>query len=455
LRSPIDQHQIPSAVRQIMGILDRSGFETWLVGGCVRDLCLKLTPKDYDLATNALPEQVLSLFEKSFATGLKHGTVTVIWQDLAVEITTFRSESTYSDSRRPDLVVFHNQVEADLSRRDFTFNSMAWRADRGLLDLHGGLEDLLRGQLKCVGDPWIRFDEDALRLLRAIRFAVTYDLLPDPGLLKAAAGLSDRLARLSRERLTAEMLRILAAPFPGRLSDFSGCGLLAEAARILLETGADDRILCRRLQNLAHAGLAVEERLPLLLLAASAESMEPRDLCRALEPYFIGSARHDVKNLLMDKARVSCQCARTGEAMLYLVRLRLLLRAGERPGQISQRRILRLLARRCRLAAGEMAYIIAHADALLALCLRRRSGAGKPVFFADLPADKVPLVLADLAIDGNRLQSMGFRPGPPMRVLLEKLLSRVIVDPSANRPDILAEYAGRLAPCRRPIAGGK
>ena len=169
LDSPIDIRQIPEQVRQILERLDRGGFESWLVGGCVRDLCLGLIPKDYDLATSARPEQVRQLFPHSFATGLQHGTVTVVWQDLAVEITTFRSESAYTDSRRPDIVVFHDQVDADLARRDFTMNSLAWRPDRGLLDLHGGLEDLRQGLLRTVGNALERFSEDVLRILRAIQ----------------------------------------------------------------------------------------------------------------------------------------------------------------------------------------------------------------------------------------------------------------------------------------------
>ncbi len=445
--SPIDIRQIPQAVCQILEQLDRSGYETWLVGGCVRDLCLGLVPKDYDLATNALPEQVQAVFTRSFATGLQHGTVTVVWQDLAVEITTFRSEGSYSDARRPDAVVFQNAIEADLARRDFTMNSLAWRPDRGLLDLHEGLADLQQGLLRTVGDPTARFGEDALRLLRAVRFAVTYDLTPDPDLVSAAANKADQLDRLSRERLVSEMLRILNAPYATQLSSFRGCGILGEVAAILFNIATDDRRLCDNLSRLIDADLPPAARLPLFYLAAAAPDLSPMALRRLLLPSFQASTGHALQHLLMQQCRVSRHLAHDGEAMLYGITLRLLLPLNRPLNNAEQRMLLRLLARRSHLAGGDLAAVATGISRLLQLCLGADLPAGPENKFAFAGSSgQRPLVLAELALNGRQLHLAGWPTGPAMRVLLERLLSRVCNEPALNRPADLLCLAWSLDP---------
>ena len=426
--------------------MDSQGFETWLVGGCVRDLCLNLEPKDFDLATSARPEQVQQLFPHHFATGLEHGTVTVIWDHEAVEITTFRSEGNYSDSRRPDLVVFHDQIDADLARRDFTMNSMAYRPDRGLLDLHGGLADLRRGMLCSGGDPAERFGEDALRMLRAIRFAVTYDLTPDHQLVEAAANLSNRLDRLSRERISAEMLQILGSPYPSHLRDFSGCGLLSAVARLLLRVRADDRTICERLGGLIQPKLNPAQRLSLLYLAATAGTLAAAGLRDALRPLFLSSAGHHLQHILMQDSRVSRHHAQAAEAMLYLMFLRLLLPLDQALGPEDQRRLLRLLARRSHLDAAGLQPIADDAGYLLRLCLAGDSAGAiaDPAAYSFRQAFAYPLTLAELALNGRQLLAAGWRSGPMLRILLEKLLSRVIADPSLNRPADLMALAYEL-----------
>ena len=439
---PIDHRKIPQPVQQILSRLDQKGFETWLVGGCVRDLCLGLEPKDFDLATNARPEQVQQLFSHHYATGLQHGTITVIWSDLAVEITTFRSESAYTDSRRPDLVVFHDQVEEDLSRRDFTMNSMAWRPDRGLLDLHGGLNDLRSGILRSVGNPRDRFDEDALRLLRAVRFAVTYDLTPDPQIIAAAAQSADRLDRLSRERITAEIMRILDAPNPMKLLAFSGCGLLAKASEILLLRQTDDSQLCQRLSSLIRSGLLPEQRLPLLYLAVFAPDFSASGLFRTLMPCFPARGGHQLEQLLMHECRLSRHLALSGEAILYLMYLRLLLPLQLPPARLSQFRLMRLLARRCHLSSSAIDPVISSAEKLLQLFLPDNfSTPDTPAFAFCREGGIESLTLAELALNGSQLQSAGWAPGPRLRIILERLLSWAIQSPENNQPAVLMMFA--------------
>ena len=434
--SPIDIRQIPAPVAQILEQLDLGGFESWLVGGCVRDLCLGLIPKDYDLATSARPEQVQRLFPHCFATGLQHGTVTVIWQDMAVEITTFRSESLYSDARRPDLVVFHDQVEADLSRRDFTMNSLAWRPDRGLLDLHGGLEDLRQGLLRTVGNAHARFGEDVLRIMRAIRFAVTYDLTPDPDLVSAAAAHAGQLGMLSRERIVGEMIRILGAPYPHQLGSFSGCGILAATAAILFRIDSNDPMIVERLSRLIQSDLPVAARLPLFFLSVAAPALERESLKRILQPYFCASAGHALQHLLMNECRISRQLAQEGEAMLYLFYLRLLLPLDQELPVSRQRCLLRLLARRSHLERIALSGPAAEASRLLQLVLGHA-----PFSFSPQALDNRPLTISELMLNGRQLQLAGWPSGPAMRRLLERLLSFVINDQKSNRPAILLTIA--------------
>lgn len=169
--------EIPPYARSVVDKLEHYGYEAYVVGGCVRDSLLGLTPKDWDVCTNATPQEVLRVFRNRpvIKTGLKHGTVTVMMNREPVEVTTFRVDGEYSDNRHPDRVIFVSRVEEDLARRDFTINAMAYNPCRGLVDAFSGREDLAAGKIRCVGEPDDRFNEDGLRIMRALRFAARYD----------------------------------------------------------------------------------------------------------------------------------------------------------------------------------------------------------------------------------------------------------------------------------------
>lgn len=202
---------LPDYVRRCIDALETAGFEAWAVGGCVRDAALGRTPQDYDICTGALPDETREVFRDydMFLAGLKHGTVSVISQGKVLEITTFRTEGDYRDGRHPQWVAFVPEVEKDLARRDFTVNAMAWSPTRGLRDPFGGMEDLRAGILRAVGDPYTRFKEDALRILRGVRFAVRYHLAVEARTLRAMEELTPLLDALSRERVFAELSGIL------------------------------------------------------------------------------------------------------------------------------------------------------------------------------------------------------------------------------------------------------
>lgn len=201
----------------VLSRFEAAGFDAYVVGGSLRDTLLGRPAFDIDIASGALPEQTAALFSdmRVIPTGIKHGTVTLITDSgAAFEITTFRTDGDYTDSRHPDSVSFTSKIEDDLSRRDFTVNAMAYNTKRGLVDLFGGKDDLDARIIRCVGEPEKRFSEDALRILRAFRFSAQLDFSIEKETLRAAVKLAPSLSKIARERVSAEMQKLLAAPCP-------------------------------------------------------------------------------------------------------------------------------------------------------------------------------------------------------------------------------------------------
>ena len=204
---------IPGPAREVMEVLERAGYRAYLVGGAVRDLLLGLKPTDLDIATSARPDEVKALFSRTLDTGIRHGTVSVQASGCWIEVTTFRAEGPYGDGRRPDFVQYVDDVEADLARRDFTMNAMALDLDGRLIDPFDGRGDLRRRLLRAVGDPFERFREDGLRLVRAVRFAVHFHLSMDPATEAALAAMADAIRPIALERIGRELERMSHAPW--------------------------------------------------------------------------------------------------------------------------------------------------------------------------------------------------------------------------------------------------
>jgi len=202
---------LPEAVLYCISRLNKAGFDAYCVGGCVRDSLLGIVPHDYDLCTNATPEKIRQVFADHalVLAGEKHGTVGVVIDRQVYEITTFRTEGGYQDSRHPDWVTFVPTVEEDLSRRDFTVNAIAYSPEKGYIDPFGGQRDLSSHVLRAVGDPTTRFTEDALRILRGVRFAVRFALTPEPATEKAMTALAPALDKIARERIFDELCKLL------------------------------------------------------------------------------------------------------------------------------------------------------------------------------------------------------------------------------------------------------
>ncbi len=219
--------KIPPKVSYILDILQRHGFEAYAVGGCVRDSVLAREPSDWDITTSARPEEVKACFRRTVDTGIAHGTVTVMLEEDGFEVTTYRIDGSYSDGRHPDHVTFTPSLAADLMRRDFTINAMAYNDTRGLVDLYGGMSDLQKKTIRCVGNPDLRFGEDALRVMRAVRFAAQLGFSIDPGTRDAVRRHAESLAAVSAERISAELVKLLESDHPEMTAELFRLGITA------------------------------------------------------------------------------------------------------------------------------------------------------------------------------------------------------------------------------------
>lgn len=209
-------YNIPQEAVTALEVLERNGFEAYLVGGCVRDFLLGRIPNDYDITTNALPDRIIEIFSDyhTIPTGIKHGTVTVIIKKFQIEITTYRKDSTYSDNRHPDSVEFTPSLKEDLARRDFSMNGMAMNFNQDITDIYNGREDMKNHIVKCIENPDRRFDEDALRILRALRFASQLDFKIEKNTSDSIHKNAENLKNISAERINAELEKLIAGKNP-------------------------------------------------------------------------------------------------------------------------------------------------------------------------------------------------------------------------------------------------
>ncbi len=217
--------EMPEAAEEIIARLKRRGYEAFAVGGCVRDSIMGRKPEDWDITTSALPQQVKEVFRRTIDTGIQHGTVTVMKGGIGYEVTTYRIDGEYRDGRHPSSVSFTENLKEDLRRRDFTINAMAYSHETGLVDEFGGLEDMAVRRIRCVGDPMERFTEDALRILRAIRFSAQLDFVIEEKTLEAISLIAPNLAKVSRERVQTELTKLLLSPHPEKIRQVYETGI--------------------------------------------------------------------------------------------------------------------------------------------------------------------------------------------------------------------------------------
>uniref|UniRef100_UPI0040566CBD CCA tRNA nucleotidyltransferase n=1 Tax=Acetatifactor sp. TaxID=1872090 RepID=UPI0040566CBD len=209
--------QLPEKAKFIIDTITAAGYEAYIVGGCVRDAILGRTPEDWDITTSATPEQVKALFRRTIDTGIQHGTVTVMLEKEGFEVTTYRIDGKYEDSRHPKEVIFTPNLVEDLKRRDFTINAMAYNEESGLIDIFGGIEDIERKMIRCVGEPRERFCEDALRIMRAVRFSAQLGYSIEEQTKEAIKELVPNLKNISAERIQVELVKLLVSSNPDYL----------------------------------------------------------------------------------------------------------------------------------------------------------------------------------------------------------------------------------------------
>lgn len=219
------QIKVPEKAKYIIDTIMAAGYEAYVVGGCVRDSILGRVPMDWDITTSARPEEVKGLFARTIDTGIQHGTVTVMLDREGFEVTTYRIDGKYEDGRHPKEVVFTPSLKEDLRRRDFTINAMAYNEKEGLIDIFGGMEDIRKKVIRCVGDPIERFGEDALRIMRAIRFSAQLGYEIDKNTREAIKKLAPSLSLISAERIQVELVKLLESPHPDYLRDAYELGI--------------------------------------------------------------------------------------------------------------------------------------------------------------------------------------------------------------------------------------
>ncbi len=252
--------QIPEKVKMIITQLNANGYEAYAVGGCVRDALLGREPKDWDITTSAKPDQIKEIFHRTIDTGIQHGTVTVMLDKEGFEVTTYRIDGKYEDSRHPESVEFTPDLLEDLKRRDFTINAMAYNEEEGIIDAFEGVRDLERGVIRCVGNPMERFAEDALRMLRAIRFSGQLGFTIEENTRNAIEEKADTIGKISAERIREEIDKLLVSPYPEKIKDAYETGItkvVLPELDIMFETNQDNPHHCYNVGD--HCVRALQE----------------------------------------------------------------------------------------------------------------------------------------------------------------------------------------------------
>ena len=434
---------LPAYVSECISSLEGAGFAAYAVGGCVRDHCLGLTPHDYDLCTSATPAQTKAVFadRQLVLAGEKHGTVSVVAGTELVEITTFRTEGDYADNRHPGWVAFVPTVEEDLARRDFTVNAMAYSPTRGFADPFGGREDLKNRILRAVGDPATRFREDALRILRGVRFAVRYGLTPDGETMGAMETLAPLMDSLARERVFEELCKLLPLVTAEDLLRFAP--ILAQAIPELKPTIGFDQHSPHHafdlFTHIAHVTAAVPPELPLRLAALL------HDIGKV--PTF--TRDENGRGHFYGHAKVSAQMADD-----ILQRLKAPTRLREQVVQLIGLHMTKLAPEKkaVRRALGKLGKETI--DALLTLqeADMGSKGTGTPeeteqfsilrALLEEVLSENACLTVKDLAVGGNDLIAMGYQ-GKAIGLCLTWLLEQVLDEKIPNEKDALLEAARR------------
>lgn len=428
--------QMPEAAAYIVNTLMEHGYEAYIVGGCVRDSILRKEPQDWDITTSATPEQTKALFRRSIDTGIEHGTVTIMMGNEGYEVTTYRVDGKYEDHRRPSAVTFTASLSEDLKRRDFTINAMAYNDMEGLVDAFDGMGDLEHGVIRCVGIPRERFDEDALRILRAVRFSAQMDFRIAEETRSAITEQAEFLRDISAERIQVELTKLITSGHPERLIDAYELGItqiVLPEFDAMMQTPQNTPYHCYDVGRHTIEVMKNIEPRPVLRWAALLHDVA-KPQCRTTDPegvdHFYGHpaegrklARQVLRRLKLDNDTIR-RVERLVEWHDYgldgTLTKRTLRKALNRmgPDLFEDYRKLRLAD-----MMGQSEYRIAKKKADLEQLEQ---------FYKEIVENRECLSVKELEIDGRRLQELGVKPGPDMGRILNMLLQQVLEQPELN-----------------------
>jgi len=429
---------VPENVRHIMDVLRENGHQAYIVGGCIRDCMTGSEPGDWDIATDALPQRVKQLFSRTADTGIKHGTVTVLLDGTGYEVTTYRVDGEYHDFRKPESVSFTSSIAEDLSRRDFTVNAMAYNPAEGLIDLFGGMEDINARIIRTVGDPDKRFSEDALRMLRAVRFSAQLGFAIEKSTLASIINNHQLIENISAERIRDELTKIL-------LSDNPLCFSLLRDTQLIGYTLPEFEPCFRTKQNNPYHAYNVAEH-----TLRSVSNIEKNKVLRwAMLFHDIGKPgvrTTDEKGIdhFYNHQQLSVKLART--AMLRLRfdnrsmdRILLLVKCHDMHIKAEPRSVRKAMSRLGDAFEDLLKVIEADKKAQSPSLLKERNEKFRELWeiYRDVREKSQCTSLKELAVGGDDLIALGIRPGKEIKELLNGLLEKVIEKPELNDRDIL------------------
>lgn len=442
---------LPQGVKEVLEVLSSGGFCAYVVGGCIRDSILGKVPDDWDITTNALPQEVKRLFKRTVDTGIKHGTVTVFCKNDKYEITTFRSDGIYRDHRHPKEVSFSNLLSDDLSRRDFTINTLAYNECDGLIDYFDGLKDLVRGIIRAVGDPDKRFGEDALRILRAVRFGAQYDFVIEKNTASALKSHAKDLKFISKERIFTEISKLVCSAHIERLSDIFKYGLSRYIGLYFdhLDTGQ-----LYEIRSVEEEKYKIGNNLFTDHLDTYYNYEKEIDIWNHELPDGIFGLSGEIP-LKYRYIRFTYACEGMSPERAKAM-LRSLKADNHTVSKVSK--LLDLIFCTFPAESGSLKDFMSGTDPDIfrdALELKRRSShtalyrercKDEDLFkvlllYEDIIKKRQPVYIRDLAVNGDDLIEAGFMDGPGIGEILRYLLNVVHLDPGKNEREILLEYA--------------
>lgn len=438
--------QLPDKVHKIIDTLEKAGYEAYAVGGCVRDSILGREPDDWDITTSAKPGEIKRLFSRTVDTGIQHGTVTVLLSGEGFEITTYRIDGDYEDGRHPNEVTFTANLREDLRRRDFTINAMAYNEKSGLVDIYGGIADIENRVIRCVGNAEERFGEDALRMLRAVRFSAQLGYRIDENTMEAIKKLSPNLQKISAERIQVELVKLVTSPHPDYLRTAYEAGITAQVLPefdLCMKTPQRHKHHCYDVgEHILHSMLLVEPDKVLRLGMLFHDIGKPQTL--TVDP---DGTTHNKKHPI-EGEKIARKAMRRlkfdNDTTDKVTKLVLYHDYDIAPTKAGVRRAMNRM--------GEdifaMIFTVRRADIGAQSDYMREEKLAKVAYieklYREILSHKDAVTLKDLAISGSDLIAEGMPPGRQIGETLAALLEKVLDDPDLNRKEILLKLSKEL-----------